>query len=66
VWHTTARIEFGDSSLNFIELPAFRLDEGGNRFGRKERLRAPRTLRERLEPLFASSVWCSGLKRSAQ
>jgi hypothetical protein len=30
----TALIELRESFLNFIELPTFRLNEGGDRFGR--------------------------------
>jgi hypothetical protein len=51
---TTALIELPDRYLNFIELPAFRLDEGGKRFGGKERLRASRTLGQRLESFLVS------------
>jgi len=39
VWNTPGLIELLDAGLNFIQLPALGLDEGGNRFGRKKRLR---------------------------
>ena len=35
MWNTPALIELPDAGLNFIQLPAFRLDKGGNRFGGK-------------------------------
>jgi hypothetical protein len=49
VRHTTTSVELLDPGLNVIELPAFRLDTGGNDFGGKERLGAPSTFCERLE-----------------
>ena len=48
---TSALIELLDPYLNFVELPAFRLDEGCNCFRGKERLRASRTFGERLSLL---------------
>ena len=39
MWNTPALIEFLDAGLNFLQLPAFRLDKGGNRFRGKKRLR---------------------------
>ena len=56
VWNTAALVELLDAGLDFIELPAFRLNESGNRFGRKKRLRPTRALRERLETLLGVDV----------
>jgi hypothetical protein len=53
-------MELIDSSLNFIELPAFGLDEGGNCFGGKEGLRAPSPFGERLEALLRLRVDANG------
>ena len=49
-------IEILDPYLNFVELPAFRLDEGCNCFRGKERLRASRTFGERLEALLGIGI----------
>ncbi len=57
---TSALIEFTEPYLSFVELPAFRLDEGGNRFGGKERLRASRTFGQRLEALLGIGIDANG------
>src|SRR5262249_38601737 len=56
VRNTPAVIELRDTTLNLIELSAFRLNEGGDGLGCEERLRAPRTFRERLETLLSIGV----------
>jgi hypothetical protein len=60
VRHTTTRIELVDPSLRFIELPAFCLDEGGNRFSGKERFGPPSTFGERLEAFLGVRIDSNG------
>src|SRR4030095_15308441 len=60
VRNTPAVIELHDATLNLIELPAFRLNEGGDGLGCEVRLRAPRTFRERLETLLGIRVDANG------
>jgi len=56
VWNTPALIELLDADLGFIQLPAFRLDKGGDGLGGEEGLRAARTFGQRLESLFRIDV----------
>jgi len=60
VGNTPALIEPFKPYLNFIELPAFRLDEGSNRFGGKERLRSASTFGERFKALLGVGVDANG------
>ena len=52
----TCLIELLDAGLNFIQLPAFSLDKGGNRFRGKKRLRTTCAFRERLEALLGVDI----------
>ena len=56
VWDTSALIEFPEAGLNFIELPAFRLNEGGDRLSCKKRLRSPSTLGECFEAFLRVAI----------
>jgi hypothetical protein len=60
VWDPTASIELVDSGLNLIELPAFRLDEGGDRRRGQKRLRVASSFRERLEALLHVGIDADG------
>ena len=52
---TTAGVEIGEACLHLVVLPAFRLDEGGDRFRGEERLRAAGPLGQGLElPLLGA------------
>lgn len=54
----------GSAGLNFIQLPAFRLDKGGNRFRGKKRFRTAYAFSERVEALFGGDI-DSNRERSA-
>jgi hypothetical protein len=58
VCNITARIELVHGSLNFIELPTFGVNEGGDGFGGKKRFRSPSTFRERLKALLGVRNRC--------
>ena len=51
-----ALVELLDAGLNFIQLPAFRLNEGGDGLSCKKRLRPPSTLGECFEALLRVGV----------
>jgi hypothetical protein len=55
-----AFIEFLKASENLVQLPALRLDKGGNRFCGQKRLRATRALRQSLEPLLGVGIDANG------
>ena len=53
---SAALIELFDGSLNLIQLPALRLDKGGDRFRGKKRFGPAAASGEGLEPLFRVRV----------